>query len=136
MRHPTVWMIPATLLLCACATGRQSAIQRQPTATARSDDCFSSANVVGWRPVDARTLIVRATRDRLYRLELMGICPEILSPGAHLTTTYYGDYRICSALDWHLAVSGPGLPRQNCPVVAMTRLSAAQVAALPKEERP
>jgi hypothetical protein len=70
---------------------------------------------------------------------MAGECPELTYPDAHLITVWRGSNEVCGPLDWDLKVadgSGPGSFAVPCIVKGQTRLSPAEVAAIPKKFKP
>jgi hypothetical protein len=124
------------LMVLAAAASMTLAADGASQGAKSPDACFSAANFRAWKAADGSTIFVRASRRRYYRLDLMGICPQLTMPGARLITTFTGSRRVCSALDWNLRVAGPATPATVCRVRSMTPLSPAQVAAIPADDRP
>jgi hypothetical protein len=124
------------LMALAAAASIMLAADGAPRGAKAPHSCFSAANFRAWKAADGSTIFVRASRQRYYRLDLTGICPQLTMPGATLITTFTGSRRVCSALDWQLRVAAPGTPPTVCEVRSMTPLSPAQVAAIPEDERP
>jgi Family of unknown function (DUF6491) len=108
----------------------------QPTEQAHTR-CFFISQFDGWKAPDSRTIYIRAFPRHYYRLDLVGRCSQLTSPGAFLITKFRGSPTVCSALDWdiHVATSHHDIP-QPCIVRRMTELTAAEAAAIPKRYRP
>lgn len=124
------------LMVLAAAASMALAADSAPQSAKSPHACFSAANFRAWKAADGSTIFVRASRHRYYRLDLMGVCPQLTMPGARLITIFTGSRQVCSARDWNLRVAGPGMPAILCQVRSMTPLSPAQVAAIPGDERP
>lgn len=110
----------------------------QPPAPspAPKNECFFTSQFANWRAGGDRTIYIRTNANRFYRLDLTGRCPALTSPGAMLVNKFHSS-SICSPLDWDMRVSqGPGSIAMSCTVSKMTRLSPAEVAALPKDQKP
>ena len=106
----------------------------QPTP---ARECFSVTEFGNWRAGDARTIYISVRPNKYFRLDLKSQCPLLLAPGARLLTTFLGPDLICSGLDWDLRVSGGiGSIDEPCIVGAMTKLTPAEAAALPKAMKP
>jgi len=73
-----------------------------------------------------------------YRIELEGSCPTITEPGAILITHVRGSDLICDPLDWdlHVRESGSGGVAIGCIVKSQRQLTAEEVAAIPRWEKP
>ena len=101
--------------------------------------CFRSHDYRAFRPVDDHTFVIRTGVNDDYRIETSDACPELLYPQATLLTVVRGSDLICGPLDWDLRVgqsSDPAATFVPCIVKSQTRLSKAEVAALPKGQRP
>lgn len=100
--------------------------------------CFRSHDYQAFRPVDDHSFIIRVNVNDYYRIEAAQACPELLYPQATLVTVVRGSDLICDPLDWDLRVgqTGPGAFFAPCIVKSQTRLTKAQVAALPKGQKP
>ncbi len=89
----------------------------------------------GWRVTpDSRTIYINVAGS-IYRLDLTQAYPLLKSPWAVLHNTDASD-SICSAIDFRLSVSDQVGNWQTPIVKKMTRLSAAQAAALPQRLQP
>jgi Family of unknown function (DUF6491) len=109
-----------------------------PAASAKpSGQCFSSRDWSGWKASpDSKSIYIRVSVSKLFRLDLAQACPTLQWPGAHLVTKLRGSSWICSPLDLDLRVSagrGTAIP---CMVSGITPLSKDEAAALPKKLRP
>jgi hypothetical protein len=104
--------------------------------TARS--CFPTHAWDGWRAQDAKTIFIRVSQTRYYRLDLGFACPLLTEKGVHLITRTSGSDQICGAADWDLRVSRDiqGSLPMHCLVKTMTPLTQAEADAIPKEFRP
>ena len=130
MRVPALAVL-ALLTASAPALAQQSA-PRKPGAFTQ---CFRSRDYQGFKPIDAHSFVLRANVSDYYRIELASGCPELLRQQARLVTTTRDAY-VCNELDWDLKVGAPGEPAVGCIVSAQRRLTAAEVAALPKKNLP
>ena len=99
--------------------------------------CFSPQQFNGWRAADTTTLYIRADVNHFYRINLAHECSTLASPDAQLILGIHGGGLVCSATDITLKASQPftGSP-EPCFVKDMTELSAAEVAAIPRAQRP
>jgi hypothetical protein len=99
------------------------------------NSCFFVTQFRGWKAADPQTMYIKADPNLYYRLDLVGQCPDLLRPDAHLVTVHRSS-TVCSALDWDLKVgttTGPAVP---CIVKKMTQLTPAEVAQLPPKIKP
>lgn len=107
-----------------------------PLSTKRPSQCFESHDWQGWKAANAKTMYINVENHNVYRLDFTGSCPEILYPDSHLITTIRGSSQICSPIDLDLKVSDLHGFSTPCIVSKITPMSPAEVAALPKKDRP
>ncbi len=107
-------------------------------ASSPQNQCFRIEEFESWRAPDARTIYIRVLQDKFYRLDLAGTCPALKLPDAHLITHTRGPDSVCGPIDWDLKVSeGSSFQfSEPCIVKTMTRLTPAEVAAIPKGFKP
>ena len=127
------WMLPLTAALVSAAS---LAADAPPVPAAKAPTCFRPDQFQNWKAPNASTIYIRVLNKHYYRLDLAGKCPEILQPDSHLVTRFDGADMVCGALDWNLKVSVPIGISVGCVVKAMTPLSPAEAAAIPKEFKP
>ena len=86
---------------------------------------------------DEKTMYIRVSGNRFYRLDLANRCSELSWPDPVMVNRFRGD-TVCSPLDFDMKISrnGPDGAPVPCIVKTMTRLSPAEVAALPKKQKP
>ena len=129
MIRRSIRAIAAGAALLAAATG---AAQAQPPR----NQCFLVSQFENWRGGGDRTMYIRVSGNQFYRLEMANNCSELVSPGATLINRFRGS-SVCSPLDWDIRVKDfPGSIAVPCIVKTMTPLSPAEVAALPKKQKP
>jgi hypothetical protein len=131
-------------LKAAAATGLSLAVAlaatplataQTPPAPKQSRQCFYARNISNYSVVGDRLVYLRVGVADIYRLDLMNDCPEI-GFRQHLEFTRADPgTTICSAIDLTIRFREPGAHR-ICPVSDMRKLSPAEVAALPKRDRP
>ncbi|WP_444853806.1 DUF6491 family protein [Sphingosinicella sp.] len=124
-----VAILAAGFLLGAPATtatpesGPSAAKQSRPAR-----DCFSARTVNGFRPVGREAVDVTVSRNRQYRLTLVGYCPDVDWSLSVALRTRGGSSFICAGLDAELLVPSPtGL--QRCAVTEVRRLSPEEIEA-------
>jgi hypothetical protein len=100
--------------------------------------CFPVHAFDGWRAQDAKTIFIRVSQTRYYRLDLGYSCPLLTEKGVHLITVTRGSDLVCGAADWDLKVSRDtiGSLPMHCLVKTMTPLSQAEADAIPKAFKP
>lgn len=103
-----------------------------------SGSCFPIRQFDGWRAPDAKTIYIRVSQTRTFRLDLGAPCGLLTAPGAHLITKTQGSDLVCSGADWDLAVNRdtPGSLAMHCIVKTQTELTQAEADAIPKEFKP
>ena len=129
---PNKPLITAAGLILALALSTAPAQAASPTTPKRA--CFWVQNVNGWSAVDDHTVVLRTGVKEVYRLDLMGPCPDI-EWSQDIGLVSHGSSSICSPLDATVIARGP-LGPQRCPVRAVTKLTPEEVAALPRKHRP
>jgi hypothetical protein len=139
MRSTVVPVVALAGLLAGAALA-QTALAQSAAPPARSSaprrECFWSRNISGFTAPDDHTVYVRVAVSDIYRLDLMGYCPNVeWAQTIGVKTTAGNDY-ICQGLDADLIVPNPGIGPQRCAVSAVHKLTPAEVAALPKKARP
>jgi hypothetical protein len=115
-----------------------------PAAAAQDrNNCFRLSQVQSTRPDGDRKIYVRANVNDFYRIDLEHRCTTLLDPTSHLVLTPTpGQDLICGPLDLDLKVSdatrlgAPGATRESCFIKGITRLTPAEVAAIPKKSKP
>lgn len=114
------------------------ALSLAPALADPAKACFPMSEFDGWRAQDAKTIFIRVSQTRYYRLDLGASCPLLTEKGVHLITQTTGSQVMCSAANWDLRVSRdvPGSLPSHCIVKTMTPLSQAEADAIPKEFRP
>ena len=101
------------------------------------DQCFYNGDYQGFRAIDAHSFYIRVGVRDIYRVDLEGACPVLTEADAHLVTVQRGGDRICGPLDWDLRVVEPfSNISVACIVKRQTRLTPAEIAALPKASLP
>ena len=102
----------------------------------RSGVCFHERDVNNFRAVDERTVNIRVGISDVYRLHLFATCGGVTWAETIGLLSRPGEF-ICSGTANDVEVFFHSeIGRRNCPVGSIEPLSAAQVAALPKKQRP
>lgn len=133
----------AAALLTACAgpptydaayAGRAGA---DAVDTVGAPGCFRMNDIRSHRIADSRTLYVDVGGRETYRLDMSGSCLAGASRQETLITeSVGGSGLICRPIDLNLKVRLGGGMVSPCIISAMTRLTPAEVAALPPDLRP
>jgi hypothetical protein len=132
-------LLAAALGVAACADqNATSAAGVGAPASARApgrvENCFRPGDVRNWRAPDSRTVYLRTNSNRVYRLGLLGPCPDVnWAQGLGMRTR--GSPMICSALDVTI-VSPSSIGPRRCMANTLAQLTPEEVAALPPGSRP
>jgi hypothetical protein len=104
----------------------------------KKDDtpCFYITQWQGWKAPDANTLYLGVNLHDVYKVELSAGSPQLLWPDATLISQVRGPTTICRAIDLQLSVTDQ--PGFRVPLIAkkLTKLTPAEVAAIPKKYLP
>ncbi|MGI9170351.1 MAG: DUF6491 family protein [Caulobacteraceae bacterium] len=121
-------------ILAGLAASLAGAALAPPPAARQA--CFYAKNADNFVAVDDRTVNVRVGVGQVYRLKLFASCVGVAFAQSIALRSSPGSF-ICSGsgngVDLFIRTStGP----QRCPVTAIRKLSAAEIAAMPKKQRP
>ncbi len=119
-------MASALAALAAAGCSQEEAARSASADSGRQ--CFRPASVSGFTAEDDRTVFVRVGARDVYRLEIVGICPDVDWSQRIAIRDRTGAGWVCGGMDAELLVRSPsGLDR--CPVTNVTRLSDAEAEA-------
>ena len=113
--------------------GAQATAEPKPAKPAKS--CFSAHDVSNFAVVDDRTVNIRVGVKDVYRLDLLGVCPDIDGQNK-IAIKSRGSSFICSPLDATILAAGPFGRLQRCEVKQVRKLTPEEILALPSRERP
>lgn len=132
MTRASVWAAASAALLLAgaCASNDPDS----PRASNPSRQCFFANSARGFTVVDTQTVHVRVGTRDVYRLDLMGVCPDI-NWNHQIALVSRGSSSICTGTGATIVTRGP-TGKQRCPVRMVTKLTPAEVEALSPRERP
>jgi hypothetical protein len=131
-----------TLLTLIAAFGLASAAhaadpQRMSKAPKPQRACFYARSVTNFAAADDRNLYIRVGVRDVYHLAMFGNCFDLSWVHALGLKSRGGNF-ICEGTNVSVDVvtrdAGPGV--QSCPVTAIRKLKAEEVAGLPKKARP
>ena len=128
------WIAAAALGLAAGAGLSGAALADTPVKTPASS-CFYSFNWTSWRSPDQNTIYFRVGVRDIYKVDLSGGSRLLTFPESHLISQIRGSDIICNPIDLDLRVSEDGI-QEPLFVKAITKLTAAEVAAIPKKYLP
>jgi len=135
-------IMAAGLSLALCGMTGASVARTPAAAPAKpANQCFYSHDWDGWKATpDSKSIYIRVGISKYYRIDFSSACPALNMINAHLITHPVNDL-ICSAIDLDISVSnGDGLNgggfKVPCIAQSITPMTAADVAALPKNLKP
>jgi hypothetical protein len=132
--------IVAAAALVLTATGALAVLPPGPQAKAQSQpreqqSCFYVHDITNFVSNDDKTLYFSVNNHAVYRLDLVNSCPGLsFRQAINLNSTPSGS-SVCSALQLSLSFRETGV-RSQCLIRDLHRLTDAEVAALPKRDRP
>ncbi|MBX3483437.1 DUF6491 family protein [Phenylobacterium sp.] len=101
-----------------------------------SGQCIRSNEIRNHTFADDRTMLIDVRGRDTYRVTMSGSClAGAMSSDPIVTRSPPGSTLICKPIDMDVAVSRAGFP-SPCIVESIVKLSAAEVAALPKKLKP
>lgn len=105
-------------------------------AAAQSGSCFRLSDMGNHKAADSQTLYVAVGRKDVWRFDMNGACLSGVGFGDPLVVTPTGGAGlICKPLDLDIKVSHMGM-LSPCMLKSMTKLTPAEVEALPKKLKP
>lgn len=123
----------AALAACAATLGTTAIAAPTP---ASANTCFRSSEIRNHTVGGPGTLYLKVGMHDVYRLSMSGSCLSGALPSDPIVTeTMSGSNLICRPIDLTLSVSKGGFATP-CIVRTMTRLTKAEIAALPPKVRP
>ena len=130
-------ILAAMAALAAGAAGSAAQAAAPPAAKADRSACFYSRNVDGFSPVDKETVNIRVGVRDVYQLKILGFSTDIDWAQRIALVSRGGGSFICDAMDADLLVpSTTGGQSQRFPLSSLRKLTAAEIAALPKNQKP
>jgi hypothetical protein len=110
--------MPLLAGLAACAATPES---EASAASADATDCFRAGQVSSFTPEGRNTVFLRVGANRVYRAEILGVCPDInWSQRIAIEARGSGSW-ICRGIDTDLIVPSQ-LGIQRCPLSDLHRL--------------
>jgi len=120
----------------ALSVAPASAQDARPSGTLAPADCFQVQQWEGWNSPGPGVIYLSVRRNDVYRVDLVNPGQRLDKNGRFLVNQVRGSSRVCGPLDLDLSIADtlgfsiPLFPR------ALTKLTSAEVAALPAEHRP
>lgn len=123
----------AVLALSGLAVQTPALAQPKPKT---SSACFHGSSADGFSAANDRTVYVRAGVRDVYELKLFAPCFDV-NWAQHIALRSRSSDFICEGTNVDYEVISPSpLGRQRCQVTSVRKLTEAEVAALPKKDRP
>ncbi len=111
--------------------------QGGPAKPARSNACFYARNVESFAPIDDTTVNVSVNGNQIYQLKTFSYCRDLAFSNDRIGLRSRGSSFVCAGQANALEIftrSAAGGTR--CSVSSVRKLSADEIAATPKRERP
>jgi hypothetical protein len=106
-------------------------------APEHGNNCFLSNNWKNWTASpDGDTLYLRIELNKIYRVDLTPGSHAHKYPGSFLVNQVRGSNWICSPLDLDLTLADDAGMRQPLIARSLRELTPAEIAAIPKKDRP
>jgi hypothetical protein len=100
-------------------------------------NCFTVNDWHGWSSPSPDVLYLAVSFRDVYRAELAQPVPGLNQPDTVVISDEMGLQSICSAVDLHLILTHRGGGgRRGLIVRSLTKLTAEDIAAIPKKDRP
>jgi hypothetical protein len=97
--------------------------------------CFYSSNMSSFKDAGDQAVYIRVGNKDLYRLDLFGTCHD-LRWAQTLGVESRGSSWICSGISDAVLIVPSTLGPERCPVTGVTKLTDAEIEALPRKDRP
>jgi hypothetical protein len=156
MKPALIALLAAAGALAACANENppqaaaagSSATPAAETGAAGApsrENCFFTRDIVGHTIADPNTLYIRTRSNAVFRVDMRGACLAGRSSDDPLIIRAPpGLQYVCRAVDMDISIGRAGMPssvgvgafRTPCIPSTLTRLTEAEVAALPRRARP
>lgn len=136
MKHALTVTLAAALGTTLLAAGAAAA-KSPPEPGLTQDQCFRTDQIQSHKIADGRTILLKVQGKGVYRLTTAGLCAVASGPQETLVTSTVGDSgRVCRPIDLDLKILRPGGATSPCIIQSITRMTDAEVAALPAKKRP
>ena len=127
------WILVAAALAVSAVAAPQATLAAAKKGDA--EQCFFSRNISSWSDAGKDTVNLRVGVNDYYQLKLLGSCPDIDWTQSIGLESRGSDW-ICSGLDVTVIVPRTTIGPQRCDATSLHKLSPAEVAALPKKQKP
>ncbi|MEI9890964.1 MAG: hypothetical protein WDN45_10645 [Caulobacteraceae bacterium] len=126
------------LMAAAVATLALTGLAHAATAPAKpatASNCFLTQNWQDWRGANPTTIYFRVNVRDIFKLDLASESNMVTDPSNHLISESRGSSWVCNPIDLDLKISD-GHIVEPLFIKSITRLTAEQVAAIPKKDLP
>ena len=107
-----------------------------PAASDHLDKCFYLSDWRGWSAPSENVIYMRVHMHDIYRVELSSGTSLLQAPAVHLVSEVRGPDSVCYPIDLDLWVSdGQGF-KERLMAKSISKLTAAEIAAIPKKYVP
>jgi hypothetical protein len=125
-------MTLAAKSVLACAGALMIALPAAAAQSSSGPDCFLTRDIRNHTVADSHTMYIDVGGRAVYRVDMSNNClSAATSSDPYVLRDRAGTGRICHKLDFDVSVQG-----NRCIVDNVTRLTAAEAAALPRRVRP
>jgi hypothetical protein len=128
-----ITVVACALLTATCSPAGPPAGAPASAATS-GRQCFNAGTVNGFDAIDDDTVLVNVGARNVWKLDIVGVCPDIDWTNRIALRSTGGSSWVCEALDAELIVPSPN-GAQRCPVVGVQKLTPAQAQALRAAKR-
>lgn len=138
MTGPPIARVATALGLICAVTAAGTGLAQGPAKAADQEagQCFYARDVNGFQAANDRTVYIRVGVNDIYRLDLMYDCTGLtFRQSIGINSVPSGDSLVCSAIQADVVYQENGIP-ERCPVTGLHKLSADEITALPKRDRP
>ena len=104
-------------------------------ATAASADCFRLSDINSHSIGDKKTMYLAVGRHDVYKVSMKGSCLAGAMSSDPIITESFGGGPICRPIDLNLKIA-TGVGASACIVDKIEKLTAEQIAAILKKQRP
>ena len=104
-------------------------------ATTASADCFRLSDINSHSIGDKKTMYLAVGRHDVYKVSMKGSCLAGAMSSDPIITESFGGGPICRPIDLNLKIA-TGVGASACIVDKIEKLTAEQIAAIPKKQRP
>ena len=137
MKLVLISLSAAALSACAPMMNQPSGAMASNGMAPGARQCFRSHDIRNHTVADPRTMYLDIGGRETWRVAMSGAClAGAITSDPIVTREPPGSSMVCSPIDLDLAISRSGGIATPCIIESLTRLTPAEVAALPPKMRP